>query len=233
MKFKNLKSKPIAAIAVLAILMVPLLLTPLASAQANGTISIYKRGTTDNVWTYPDGSFTPGTTTFYVGVYISDASDVWGWGFDSVTWNPSVVELVNAYEGSYLEDEENPDGPWTTLFVKGNIDNVNGVMVNGIGDAIQDGTDVHSSLASGELCYLKFKIVGVGDANIQFVNPSLCDGETTIFTTTTNPTVTVEGPFAVPEYSLGALAALIAAFASLIAFGAFKKFSLPTFSKHI
>jgi hypothetical protein len=169
------------------------LVASLASASPVGILSTTKRGASDVTWSYPDGSYTIGTTTFNVGIRISGASDVWGWGFDSVTWNPSVVELVNAYEGSYLEDEENPDGPWTTLFVKGNIDNVNGVMVNGIGDAIQDGTDVHSSLASGELCYLKFKIVGVGDANIQFVNPSLCDGVSTVFTSITNPTVTVDG----------------------------------------
>ncbi|MCW4025003.1 MAG: hypothetical protein NWF01_08215 [Candidatus Bathyarchaeota archaeon] len=225
MNFKIYKRKTIATLSLALLIIVPLVLASVASASATGSIDVYKRGTTESTWTYMPSDM---GTIFQVGVYISGASEVWGWGFDTVTWNPDVVHCTQVKEGDFLIDEEN--GDYNTLFAVGTIDNDVGIISAGIGDAILGDEDGASTLETGELCYLKFEIVGFGDANIQFSGATLNDGDVTV----NAPLVNVTGPFVVPEYLVGALAALGAAFAAFFAFAAFKKsFKFPSFSKHI
>jgi hypothetical protein len=236
MNFKTIKSKPIAALAVVFFLLATMLLAgTFVSATPTGTIHAYKYGSTDTTWSYPDGSYTLGTTTFRVRLQIDGASNVWGWGVDHMTWNPAVVNCTSVSEGSFIKgsDPDNPDH--TTWFLVGTIDNVNGNAGNGIADVISNsGSDQSAHGSSGVLCTITFVIVGLGDANINFGGVNIAEsGSPGVYQTITQPAVTV-GTFVAPEYTMGALAALVAAFAAFVAFAAFKHgIKLPTFSKHI
>ncbi|MCW4025001.1 MAG: hypothetical protein NWF01_08205 [Candidatus Bathyarchaeota archaeon] len=178
--------------------MVLLSVNSFVSATTSGTFNVYQRDTTESSWSYPDGTYTIGSTTFQVSLTISDAADIWGWGIDLVTWNPDVVNLTKIKEGTYLRDRDN--GDYTTLFAPGVINNTVGALQGGVGDGILGDDDGASSLTAGELCYFTFLIVGTGDANIQFTGatltgPALSDGVyPKISLPITSPTVTVIAP---------------------------------------
>jgi hypothetical protein len=237
MNFKTIKSKPIAALAVVFFLLASMLCaSSFVSAAPTGTVHAYKHGTTTSTWSYADGTYTIGTTTFQIDLYIDGASNVWGWGVSTLTWNPAVVRFVTATEGDYLKTGPD-DYVYTTMFNKGGADQTNGIINSGIADAIlNDEPGVYNPAypSQGLLCTVTFKIVGVGDANIAFNGVMLNDGANNVQQSITQPLVTVEGQFVAPEYAMGALAALVTAFAAFVAFAAFKKnFKLPAFSKHI
>ncbi len=188
MKIKNSKIKAVllVSIAIIIALVTLLLTSNSVSAITEGAINAYRRGTTEITWSYEPESYIIGNTTFKVSLYISNASKVWGWGIDNITWNPSVVNLTRITEGAYLNND------YSTICLTGVIDNGNGIMLRGIAAAISDGTGLYSSLDQGELCYLTFTIVGIGNADITISGISISDSENPpIYQTVTQSTVTV------------------------------------------
>jgi hypothetical protein len=118
---------------------------PCNSASVTVPASI---GLSPSTITAPDPS--PINQTFEVEVYIN-ATNVWGWNI-GVTWNASVLNLINITEGSYL------DQFGSTLFLPGYIDNIYGLVRSGISDAYVSYMTANAS--SGVLVTLTFKIVG-------------------------------------------------------------------------
>ncbi len=165
-------------------------------------------------------------STINFDITVNGASNVWGWT-TNVNWNTSVVELVAVTEGSYLS------ATGATFFVGSQsdlFDNVNGKVDGGISCAYQSDPQTSQS-ASGVLATLTFRIIGQGSTDIALTNAKLYAGA--------GDTGTVLPPgggqlFVVPEYQLGALFALIAAFAGFIAFAATKKtLHFPAFGKRM
>jgi hypothetical protein len=230
LNFKTHKKKPIVAMALLFFILAPMLAIAPASATVvpTGNISVVQYGTTDvTEWTIPPSAV---GTTVKLQLYIEDASNVWAWGVNEVTWNPSVVKYKSCQEGSYIMDE------YDSLFIKGSADEVNGKLVGGIGCAVSGSDTVEAS--EGVLCTIQFTVLAPGNANIHIVDPVLVADSasgTEYPVSVVDPEVTVGNPFVVPEYTWGALLALVAAFVAFFAFFAVKKTNLqvPTFSKHI
>jgi hypothetical protein len=236
MNIKTIKSKPMAAIGI-AFLILASMIATVGLASATPTGNVYAT-VTGSKTTYADGEWDAGVTQFTLTLKISGASNIWGWGVGSLTWNPAVVQCTQINELSYLKQPYlDPDtgeqvNTFNTIFVAGEPDNVLGNNGNGIADAISGGSDQHVAAASGNLCSIKFTIIGPGNANIQLTDVTLNDGTDFVYVSDVIQNITVEGPFVVPEYSIGALMAIVAAFAAFIGFAAFKKgFSVPSFSK--
>jgi hypothetical protein len=198
-----------------------------------GTISAVEGGTQSaSNWSY-GASPNPIGTTFTVDVRVDGASNVWAWEVDSITWNPAVIQLTSIQEGNYLKNDH------TTLFYGGtsaNFDNANGEL-GYMGATI--GNSETETTSSGVLATLTFTIVSYGSTNIQLgttylYTESLTDQgyvTTPTLPTTNDATVTVSNSFVSPEYTWGALLALISAFAALVAFTAFKKVSPLNFRR--
>jgi hypothetical protein len=127
-------------------------------------ISLYASGTENSTIIWSDHPINPINQTFQVDVYIDGAANVtnaWGWSL-GVTWDPSVLNLINITEGSYLSQSG------STLFLPGSIDNYNGLVLGGISDAYV--SYINASASSGVLATLTFEIIsykyGLGNSSI-------------------------------------------------------------------
>jgi hypothetical protein len=193
---------------------------PVLANSPTGSISVVPSGTT----TVSPISVQSGET-FSVDFYISGASDVWGWS-TGVTWNPAVLQLESVTEGTFLPSQG------STFFVGNSpslFDNTNGLIDGGISESFQSS---ETASGSGVLVTLTFLAVSNGNGNLALPNAQLVGGSGA--TPTTISSVTVSSLFVMPEYLLGALFALGAAFAAFIAFEVAKhRISIPTFSKRI
>lgn len=132
----------------------------------NGVVSAVLSGTEDaSNWSFgptPD----PIGTTFSVDFRIDNASGVWGWAMETVTWNPAILRLTNVQEGNYLKNNHQ------TFFIAGYLDNAHGDIAGGIGCAIGD-SYANETATSGLLATLTFTITGYGNANIHIGNVTL------------------------------------------------------------
>jgi hypothetical protein len=139
-----------------------------AIAQATGVISLVKSDTPDvsEIVVGPDPN--PINTTLTVELRIDNASNIWGWGVDTITWNSSVLQCKTVLEGSFLKNSG------STLFLPpGSIDNSNGVLLGGLNDAFS--SRMVSDASSGVLAILKFNVTGYGTSSLSIVNPILHD----------------------------------------------------------
>jgi len=119
-----------------------------ASVAVPASISLVASGTQNStiIWSAHQS---PINQTFQVDVRIN-ATNVWGWNI-GVTWDPSVLNLINVTEGSYL------DQSGSTLFLPGYVDNIDGLVRSGISDAYVSYMTANAS--SGVLATLTFKII--------------------------------------------------------------------------
>jgi 5-hydroxyisourate hydrolase-like protein (transthyretin family) len=159
MNLKTLKQNPIASLALILLLTMPMVLSiNFANAAATGTLSAVESGTTNSTWTVgPDPN--PIGSTLLVDLTINDASGVYGWFIPSLTWNPYVLKLESINKGTYM----GTSGVVWIGNTTSNIDNVNGLLRNGVGayrSSAATGT-------SGVLATLRFTVLGnTGTDNI-------------------------------------------------------------------
>jgi hypothetical protein len=161
----------------------------------SGFLSAVQAGTNDtSVWSVgPDPD--PINSTIRVAVRVNNASNVWGWAIEGLTWNSSVLNLTRIQEGSYL----NGGYEYNTLFMGGSEslwDNVNGTISRGIACAFSGG-DYTASANSGVICTLTFVVVGYGTSEINlfgaYLRASSNDGNG-IAIIANNATITVLAP---------------------------------------
>jgi hypothetical protein len=91
-------------------------------------------------------------STFTVNLVINNAVDCAMWAVKNLTWDPSVIELTNIDEGTFLEG--------STLFLNTPIE-------TGVVEEITNSlSEAGSYSGSGVLAILTFEVVGYGDSNI-------------------------------------------------------------------
>ncbi len=100
--------------------------------------------------------------TFSVIANISNVNNLWGWSL-SLSWDPSVLQMVNFTEGSFLTSAGQ------TSLTAAPIDN-NGGTISNINDVL---TSQNSASGSGNLVFFTFQIVGYGTTQINLVNVQL------------------------------------------------------------
>lgn len=243
MNMKNLKTKPIAALAVVFLIALSCLATTnLAKADApaaTGTIAVDINNSGSDVTL--DATAVGDQLT--VELEISGASNVWSW-FTDISWNDDVIELAEVHAGenfmgvAYIDFflAKSPD--CSTLFIGDNdatwkVDGTTGYINGGISNTRTVGTATTNT--GGVIATLVFDIVGTGDTDIDLSNAKVTNvDEVQSSAGMVDGYLVVGAPFVVPEYNLGALAALVTAFAAFGGVLAFKKgFSFPTFSKRV
>ena len=156
-----------------------------------GTVPAIWGGTT-NTWTQnvggpgsPAGTLAPAGTKSYqiaVDVRIDNSlnglssleepmSGVWGYSFD-LSWSAPTVQLVKVTEGPYLQSGDNSP---STFFSSGAaIDNVNGVLVGGVADAINGApSDANLPISDGVMVTLIFNVMNTGTATVSVSNVHL------------------------------------------------------------
>jgi hypothetical protein len=202
MNFKTHK-KGLIALALIFFMIMPMLgaVNLVHASAATGVISAVQSGTggTTNVnsITVPS-SPNPIGSTVSIDLYISGASNVWGWTIGSITWNPAVLNLnpLTATPSGITE------GPWlktggATLFLAGSINNAVGDVAGGITDAISTSGTAVATTSAGVLVTLAFTVVGSGTSSVTIGSATLyaSSSDTTGTTPTTNSaSVTVTAP---------------------------------------
>ena len=166
----NLKNKKsIIAMALVFFMIAPMLFgIGTVSAQATtGTFSAVVQGTggTTNVNSVSlPSSPSPIGTTVKFDIYISNAADIWGWTIPTVTWNPAVMNLTTVKEGPFLADNTGGDPTSFAGNSKALFDNVNGVLLGGLAEAI--GAPDTSIDPSGVVATLTFVVTGYGNSAV-------------------------------------------------------------------
>jgi general secretion pathway protein D len=139
---------------------------------------------------------TPGTVsqgaTFSVDVNISGATDLYAFQLD-LSFDPSVLSATGVSEGSFL-----PSGG-STFFLPGTIDNVGGTITSNADTLLGA---IPGVSGSGTLIVFDFTALAPGTSIFTIGNEILLDSTGAVLSdTTTNGSVTVQGPGAVPEPS--------------------------------
>ena len=197
MNIKTLKQKPLGALAIVFLIMLPMFLAvgvANAAGTAVATVSAVQSGTT-NVSTWSLGpSPNPMSTTFKVDIYVSGIQNLWAINV-LVNWNASVVHLTGVQVPSAdLLDPAGTSGV-TWLGKTSNLwDNVNGLISGGLVDV--RGTADPTPSTAGVLCTLTFTVVGYGNTGITLGSgSSIKDPASGVSTPTLNQaTVTVIAP---------------------------------------
>ena len=202
----NLKThkKGLIALALIFFMIMPML-TAInlvhATDTAAGSFSVYKSGTggTTNVnsVTIPDSPNPIGTTISF-DIYISGASNVWGWSIGSVTWNPAVMKLTGVTEGPWLQNNNGPNQATDFIGSSSSLwNNVAGDIGGGLSEAIT--ADNIASTSAGVVTTLKFQIVGYGTSSLNIAGATLADtsedaNNQNPATSVSSATVTVTAP---------------------------------------
>jgi hypothetical protein len=137
-------------------------------AQATtGTFSVYQSGSTSvSSVTVPSSPNPIGNTVKY-DIYISGASDIWGWAIPTVNWNTAVVHLTKVVAGPFLSDNApGGDSVSTTGTSSSLFDNTDpvGNVQGGLAQAITAADQ--STDASGVVITMTFTVVGYGTSAI-------------------------------------------------------------------
>ena len=171
LNFKNKKS--IGAFALVFFMLASMFFAMgVVHAQATtGTFSVVASGTggtagqTSSI-TVPSSPSPIGTTVKY-DIYISGASDIWGWAIPTVNWNTNVIQLTKVVAGPFLSDNApggdsvSTTGTSSSLF--DNTDNP-GTISGGLAQAITAADQ--STDAAGVVITMTFTIVGYGSSAI-------------------------------------------------------------------
>ena len=204
----NLKThkKGLVALALVFFMIVPMLSAinfVHATNPAAGAFSVVQQGTggTTNVnsVTVP-ASPNPIGSYVYFDIYVSGASNVWGWTIPTVSWNPAVLQLVGVTEGPWLKN--NVPGGDGTDFVgnSGSLwNNHLGDIGGGLSEAIT--ADDQAATSAGVVTTLKFEVSGYGTSPVTIAGGSLTDSSEdaaaqnyNAATSMTSATVTVIAP---------------------------------------
>ncbi len=182
MNIKTFKTKPIAALALTLLMVMPLLFAAVSVVRADNTpvISVVLSGTTSTT-TIPQVAV---GSTFNVDVRIDNTQAITeGISGDSynLTWDPTVLECTNYVDpGPYLTTGASQGH---VLSVTSAPDNVNGVFT--VGDDIDNQANASaSSYGSGVLSTLTFQVLKFGQSDLN-LEPS--DVGVTYLATTLNP----------------------------------------------
>jgi len=167
MNTKTLKTKPIAALAVAILIVMPMLLvttTIVKGANNPPVLSVVLSGTTTTL--IPAQSV---GTTFNVDIRVDNTGSV-SPGINSysygLTWNPAVLNVTNvndAFSGSFLNSGANQG----TVQSLGDLppDNTNGLLI--IGDIILNtAKPAAAATGSGVLTTVTFTVLAAGQSNI-------------------------------------------------------------------
>ncbi len=100
--------------------------------------------------------------TFVVTANISTSDNIWGWSL-SLSWNSSILQMVNFAEGSFLSSSGQ------TSLTSAPIDNNVGTISN-INDVL---TSQNSASGAGNLLFVTFQVVGLGSTQINLANVQL------------------------------------------------------------
>jgi hypothetical protein len=101
---------------------------------------------------------------FTVTAKISNVKDLWGWSL-GLTWDSSILQMLNYDEGAFLKSKG------STIFIAAPIDNSNGVIQN-VNNVLSTQTNI---TGSGNLVSFTFKVVGIGETEINLVNVQLME----------------------------------------------------------
>jgi hypothetical protein len=203
----NLKThkKGLIALALVFFMIMPMFaavnLAKAGTDTAAGSFAVYQTGTAGTTdvssFTVP-ASPNPIGTYVYFDIYIYNAANVWGWSISTVSWNPSVLQLISATEGPWLKNNV-ADASTDYLAPGGNINNVLGVFSGGISEACTE--DTVASTSAGVVTTLKFEVSGYGTSPITIAGGTLADnsedaGANNYATATSmsSASVTVEAP---------------------------------------
>ncbi len=209
----------VLSLALLFFLVAPMLAMNVhATDTATGTVFGCQDGSNGATTTWTISSPTIGTTTVKVDIYITGAANIWGFGVNSITWNPAVLQigttaLTKAKLGTYFNDIISTYGD-SFNFLGSNpaqYDNGKG-QVNG-GMAVSDSSVSNSADdvdTSGSLIVMTFTVVGYGTCNINFGGGSLYDqsGDTPVAVTIPGVTITVGAPSTATTLTLNPISAI-------------------------
>ena len=164
------KKKGIFAFAIVFLLIIPALLV-IRPVSATGTTSgsfsvvVYGTGGTTNVNSVSlPSNPNPVGTTIKFDIYISGASNIWGWSISTVAWNPKVLNLTGVKEGPFLVDNTGGDPTSMTGLSKTLFDNSNGLIQGGLAEAITAADT--STDSAGVVATLTFTVVGYGSSAV-------------------------------------------------------------------
>ncbi|HVP17224.1 MAG TPA: cohesin domain-containing protein [candidate division Zixibacteria bacterium] len=168
MNTKTLKTKPIVALAVAILIVMPMLLATMTIVKADNNtpvLSVVLSGTTTTTL-IPAHSV---GTTFSADVRVDNTSSVSpginGYSY-GLTWNPAVLSVTNvndAFSGSFLNSGANQG----TVQSLGDLpqDNSNGLLI--IGDIILNtAKPAAAATGSGVLTTVTFTVLAAGQSNI-------------------------------------------------------------------
>ncbi len=158
------KMKPrkrlILTLAIIALLSIPL--TILGSSQASSSapvISAVSSGSTSTSSITLSPPPNPINTTVKIDIRVDNAPGFWGWNLPKINWNASVLQLIKAVKGPFLDDNTGSD-PTAFACPSAAWDNGNGTINGGMSEAIS-GADT-STDAFGVLATLTFNVTNYG-----------------------------------------------------------------------
>ncbi len=135
------------------------------------SMSAVLSGTTNNSQITIGSNPTPINTTFKIDVRIDNVPSIWSWTIPTVTWNSSVIQLIQVQEGPFLANNTK-NGPVAFLGnTKSLWDNLGGSIMGGLTEAIQ--TDAVARASSGVISTLTFNITNFGTSPITIGDASV------------------------------------------------------------
>ena len=159
------KKRIAAALVVILLATIPLTFSSISAASASQPeISAVLSGSTNTSTITIGPNPNPISTTVLIDIRIDNAVPFWGWTLPTVTWNATILQLINVQEGSFLKDNTNSD---PTIFIGNSpslFNNTGGAIEGGLSDAI-NGDDV-STDSSGVLATLTFNITNYGTSPV-------------------------------------------------------------------
>ena len=164
------KKRLVLALAIIVILSIPL--TILGSSQASGlgpVISAVSSGSTSTSAITLGPNPNPINTTIKIDIRIDNAPSLWGWNLPTITWNATVLQLVKAVKGPFLDDNTGSD-PTAFACPSTAWDNGIGTINGGMSEAIS-GADT-STDAFGVLATLTFNVTNYGVSPITIAGAS-------------------------------------------------------------
>ena len=187
----------------------------LASAATTGVFSAVLSGTTSTSSITLGPSPDPMGSTLKIDIYISDASNVWGWTLPTVSWNPAVLEVTKVVEGPWLQNNVPYDDPAAFVGSSSSLfNNVAGDISGGFSEAIE-GDDV-AATSAGVVATLTFTVIGYGTSPITIAGANIrASSSDTVGVDTVCNTATVDAIS--PTTSSGATHLVVSAPGSAVA----------------
>lgn len=148
---------------VLLVTFLPLITVNVSFASASDpSISIVKSASTDLSSITLGSDSNPINSTLKVDIRIDNAGPIWAWNINQINWNASLLKLIKAVKGSFLDN--NTGGSTQFLCPSSNWDNTNGTIQGGISEGLtSDGTSLDTS---GVLATLSFNVTNYGTSKI-------------------------------------------------------------------